>query len=182
MFWMTTDGKYYEADAKLNPSDFYVERRPSRDAVFVDGTWRLTRRQTRMEMCPIYPEDEYIHEIHNRRAEDRGKTHAVEPTTETTLTKDTKLLFGLKDIVVVGVVIATAAISWHDTNQRIVKLESDDRIVETNKNVKHIDTEVRALEKTLKNEHSRLEKQIQDVSSELERLYLIRGNAKKDTK
>jgi len=186
MFWMTADGKYYEADAKLNPTDFYVERRPSRDAVFVDGTWMINRRQMRMDVCPAYTEDDYPrHEAPRRRSEDIQPVQVrvqKDAQSDTTLTKDTKLLFGLKDIFVVGAFIATAAISWQDTNQRIVKLETDERVVETNKNVKHLDTELRALEKTLKNEHSRLEKQIHDVSSELERLYLIRGNAKKDTK
>ena len=166
--WMTESGAYYEADTKLNDRDFRVPRRPSKDAVYDGSEWMI---QDRCIPAPIYsahlPPPPVVHQPEKQ---DQGGT----------LSKDTKLTFGIKDIIIVGSFVVSATVAWQDINQRINKLETDKTVEQLASSLRSLEAEVKAIDRVNKSDLGRLEKSINEVAGDLERYIIQNGQHKRE--
>lgn len=162
--WITKEGAYYESEMKFNRGDVRVPKRPHKLCVFINGQWVMPvdhddysdesqiRKQRYVEQ-PIYPQQI----IHQPAPEDKKKEEV------TTLSNTTRVLFGIKEIFMVGAIVATAAISWQDTNTRLTKLEDSNTIESLDSRVKTAETDIRAIEKQTRADQQKLEQAIREI-------------------
>lgn len=164
--WITKEGTYYESEMKFNSSDVRVPKRPNNLCVYINGQWVMPvendsdyadeppiRKQRYVEQ-PIYPQ-QIIHQP--TQHEDKKKEDV------TTLSNTTRVLFGIKEIFMVGAIVATAAISWQDTNTRLTKLEDSKAIESLDVRIKTAETDIRAIEKQTRADQQKLEQAIREI-------------------
>ena len=60
-------------------------------------------------------------------------------------------------------IVATAAISWQDTNTRLMKLEDNKTIDSMEARIKSAETDIRALEKQTRADQQKLEQAIREI-------------------
>lgn len=164
--WITQDGVYYEAESKLNQGDIRVQKRPNKSCVYANGHWVMPvendadysdeppQIRTRYIEQPVYnPKPQQVIQAPQ---EDKKKD-------EVTLSNSTRVLFGIKEIFMVCAIVATAAISWQDTNTRLMKLEDNKTIDSMEARIKSAETDIRALEKQTRADQQKLEQAIREI-------------------
>ncbi len=160
-FWTTPDGTYYESENKINNGDFRVPRRPNRNCVFVNGHWVMPingdvpeyeppQRPRYVEPAPVY--------VHPPR--DEKKKEDV-----TTLSNSTRVLFGVKELVMVGAMVVTATISWQDTNSKLTEAAKAIETMEIR--VKTLEGDIRTNEKQTRSDLQKIEQNIRELEQVL---------------
>lgn len=166
-YWITLEGIYYESDTKIQPTDICVPRRPSLKHTFIDGEWLCyaedsdyegqspqninLKGMTRVRRRQFVPQPKdcsdcvYDSEAQTKQTKEGNKKDGG----EVVLNNNTKVIFGVKELLMVLVFVGTAVISWQDTNTRISKLEDnkavealETRIKEAEMNIKNLDTKI----------------------------------------
>lgn len=193
-FWMTHDGKYYEADTKIGVSDINVPRRPSESHVYHNGNW-CTDEQNHEEYVHrvrLYPQQhfgrQYPQHGHQQvyapyepfyaHPEEVSQKQPVDDSKKkdsgVVLSESTKVMFGIRELAVIAAFVVTATISWQDTNTRIVKLEDSKHVEEINLKIKSIEVDLKALDKQSRSDNQKLEQTIRD----LEQVVFMRNQKK----
>lgn len=176
-YWLSQEGYYYEHDTPMTETDFQVPQRPSKDHKFVNGEWMVipcikpnTRSmwgrptiqypyycsgdqhyQQQYQPMPIEP---VYYPMPQQQAQ-QEKSEGL------SISEKTKLTFGLREIILIITFLITGALSWQDTNSRIVKLEEDKRVLETK--VKTIETDIQTINNTVRTETQKLSQQIREL-------------------
>lgn len=179
-YWLTSDEIYYEADAPFHRHDIPVTKRPGDNYEYVDGKWYVKGVQDQEVMVHrvrLGPNPARVHQNFDQYHyddPDRYNQRMMPPPPppqkddkkdELVLNNATKVMFGIKEIMVVGAFIVTATISWQDTNSRIVKLENNKDIEVINARIKSIETDIKDMDKQGRNDVHRLEQAIGDLSN-----------------
>ena len=169
--WLSKEGYYYELERRLCETDICVPPRPSADHVYVNGDWILENKPGVQECpsvyCPLPMHPRYV--APPMLPPVQTQTQPPQPK-ETVLSENTKVVFGVRELIVVAAFIATAAISWNDTNSRIIKLE-EDKVVLSEKQKKN-EEHLAAAEKNAQNEHEKIKQSIR----ELEKFMFMKHN------
>lgn len=177
-YWMTPDGVYYASENKMNQNDFQVTKRPHKKCFYVNGSWVCPN------IIPIDSHDNYQHIFRESKHEsppcynNKTKDVNVDKKDNVVLNENTKLLFGVKDILIIGSFIVTATISWQDTDARISKLEDSKAIEHVDNKIKSIEIDIKALEKQTKDAQTKIEQNIR----ELEQVIFMKNSLKNDMK
>lgn len=167
-FWTTPDGTYYESENKINNGDFRVPRRPNRNCVYVNGQWvmpinddspeydtqQITQRQRYVEPSQIY-----VQPPPPQQHEEKKKDEV------TTLSNSTRVLFGIKEIFMVGTMVVTATISWQDTNSKLTEAAKAINALEVR--VKTLEGDIRTNEKQTRSDFQKIEQNIREVEQVL---------------
>lgn len=175
-YWVTKDGRYYSSEYNFNESDIQVTKRPNKKCVFVNGRWSCPPDKT----AHIYDEQiphiirEVPTEIHPCYNSQPIKNIEIEKKEGVILNENTKLLFGVKDILIIASFIVTATISWQDTDSRISKLEDSKAIEIVENKVKNLESDLKSLEKQLKDNQNKIEQNIR----ELEQIIFMKNSLK----
>lgn len=166
-YWITKDGIYYESEFKIHSDDTPISKRPHQGCSYINGIW----------VCPpsnhVDVGDQYKNEppIYQER-----KSNFVQPEKRDNnivlSNEGTKLLFGVKDILIIVSFIVTATISWQDTDSRISKTE--DKVSQLEIKQKTLENDVKNLEKQLKEEQQKIEQHIR----ELEQVIFMKNSLK----
>lgn len=188
-FWLTQEGYYYELDRPLADSDVSVPKRPYKNSIFVNGTWVSTHP---IEDVPHHaPPQPNNHRIRVNPYDDAGFYPPIRPpvarheerekSESVTLSDNTKVMFGVKELVVIASFIVTATISWTDTNTRIQKLEESRKTVaeEQVKHDKFVDEKLQKMTETIadNDKQNKLDHAKADESlKELERYVFQKNN------
>lgn len=174
---MTNDGKYYTSEFKMQPTDFQVTKRPNKKCIYVNGSWACPN------MVSIDSPEKYHHMIREyipepQSSHDNQKKDNIDKKENLVLNENTKLLFGVKDILIIASFIITATISWQDTDTRISKLEDSKAVEHVDAKIKSIEVEIKALEKQTKDAQTKIEQNIR----ELEQIIFMKNTLKNELK
>lgn len=181
--WLTQDGLYYESEFKIQQSDLKVPQRPGSNFHFINGSWVAQR----LDEGEYSPEEVHVHRIQlkpnphslhhpNEPIYHEAKYHhpayqvipekAPEPKENkdsVVLNNNTKVMFGVREIFMIGAFVVTATISWQDTNARIMKLEDNKAFEMLDSKIKSIEIELKALDKQTRTENQKLEQTIREI-------------------
>ena len=120
---------YYEAVDPLSQNDYEVPLCPGENYFFLNGQWTECRRNgpVRNPNAPpvlIHVSSNDIH-ADPYQGQPQPAPAPAQPHQQATieLNQETKFQFQLKDIIVVAGFIASLAVSWTNTDQRITRLE-----------------------------------------------------------
>lgn len=189
-YWITQEGMYYEAEVKIQPSDMEVSKRPAKNCNFINGNWicpsleqpmhdefhhdpdGVRVHRVRLQTNPSYAHPPYEPLTLSTRQHD--VSHEQPKNDDVTLNTNTKLMFGVRELLMVGAFIVTATISWQDTNSRIVKLEDNRSIEMVDARVKLLEGELKAMDKQNRVDNQKLEQTIR----ELEQVIFMRNSKK----
>lgn len=178
-YWMTDDGRYYASEFKMQPTDVQVTKRPHKKCIYVNGSWVCPNIVT-LESSDNQPHviREIGHKNHVYYDVPEKNSNSVDKKENLVLTENTKLLFGVKDILIIGSFIITATISWQDTDSRITKLEDNKAVEHVDAKIKAIEIDIKALEKQTKDAQTKIEQNIR----ELEQIIFMKNTLKNELK
>jgi hypothetical protein len=191
--FITTEGMYYESEYQIQPSDIHVPPRPSNKHHYINGHWINTDRSYDSQENSEIPDDGYNVNIHRMRVRPNSN-HVYQPyqpqqpympplemhhkqedqksqKEETTLNSNTRVMFGIRELLMVGAFVITATVSWQDTNARIVKLEDSKYIESIDSKVKLLEAEIKAMEKQNRSDIQKVDQTIR----ELEQIIFIKN-------
>lgn len=166
-YWITKDGIYYESEFKIHSDDTPIRKRPHQGCSYINETWG----------CPpsnhVDVNEHYVSEQPVYQERKSNFDHTEKRGNNIVLSNDnTKLLFGIKDILIIVSFIVTATISWHDTDSRISKTE--DKGLQLELKQKALENDVKNIEKQLKEEQQKIEQHIR----ELEQVIFMKNSLK----
>lgn len=182
-YFITSEGIYYEAEYKIQPADISVSKRPSKHHHNINGRWissdptvivpaddELSEQdfQVNVHKVRVNPNPNYIHHpyepmttpIYQHQRQEVVEKQAKE---ETTLNSNTKVMFGVRELLMVGAFVVTATISWQDTNARIVKLEESKAVESVESKLKIIESELKSLDKQIKTDKEKTDQTIREI-------------------
>lgn len=181
-YFITSEGIYYEAEYKIQPTDISVSKRPSKHHHNINGKWissdpsivvpaddELPEQdyQVNVHKVRVHPNPNYIHHpyepMNTPVYQPRQEVTEKQPKEETTLNSNTKVMFGVRELLMVGAFVVTATISWQDTNARIVKLEESKAVESVDAKVKMIEADFKALDKQIKADKERTDQTIREL-------------------
>lgn len=174
--WMTRDGTYYMSDRRILENDIEIgQPRPSENHNFVNGQW-VPRHQPDIGIYRMRLNDDAYHPVPEHQIAQRRPTceecnTRVERTQEMSsddkkgvvLNNDTRVMFGVKELMMVGAFVITATISWQDTNSRIIKLEESKAVSELSSKVQMLESELRTQEKQHRTDMQKMEQTIREL-------------------
>ena len=179
-YWITEDGRYYASEFNLNSSDSAVSKRPHKRCNYINGRWvcpndivKVTESVESKNQHIVLEEKQDID--HTFREVSSQK---IEKQDNVVLNENTKLLFGVKDILIICSFIVTATISWQDTDSRISKLEDNKAITQVEDKIKTIELDVKASEKQVDSKVKTIEQNIR----ELEQVIFMKNTMKNTMK
>lgn len=194
-YWLSQEGYYYELEHRLSDTDISVPRRPSRECNFVNGRWVGAEQESDMggvhihrmrlqpdlqqyscvhnphqQPCPLPQHDQYRHnDVYEKPQQQQSSNNN---SGDVILSEKTKLMFGVRELIMVAAFVITATISWSDTNTRIVKLEDNRAIAELDAKIKTLTTDLQSVDKQHREDFRKLDQTVRDV----EQYVLIKNN------
>lgn len=169
-YWITKEGMYYESEYKLQKTDVSVSKRPEKNCNYINGSWVCPATDDAEDM-PHHKEhvccDSHVQQTIPQQVVQQKKDEVI-------LSENTKLIFGVKDMLMVGAFIVTAVISWKDTDARIAKLEDNTSISQLEAKLKSLDGDLKMLDKQTKDSQQKIEQNIR----ELEQVIFMRNQGR----
>lgn len=160
-YWITKDGIYYESEFKIHSDDTPISKRPHQGCSYINGIWVCPPNHIDAGEQPVYQE--------------RKSNFVQQETRENNIVlsnDNTKLLFGVKDILIIVSFIVAVTISWQDTDSRISKTE--DKVYQLEVKQKSLENDIKNLERQLKEEQQKIEQHIR----ELEQVIFMKNSLK----